>query len=156
MRIHLLAVGTRMPRWVTEGFEEYSKRMPRECQLVLKEIEAAKRGKGAGPQQFMQDEAKRITAAIPKGALVVALDVKGKSWSTEILADKLTEWMQSGQDIALLIGGPDGLDPSCLQLATQRWSLSDLTLPHPLVRVLLAEQLYRAWTLTQGHPYHRA
>jgi len=156
MRIHLLAVGTRMPRWVTEGYEEYSKRMPRECQLVLKEIEVAKRGKAAGPQQFMQDEAKRLAAAIPKGALVVALDVRGKAWSTEALADKLGEWMQSGQDVALLVGGPDGIDPSCMQLASERWSLSPLTLPHPLVRVLLAEQLYRAWTLTQGHPYHRA
>lgn len=156
MRIHLLAVGTRMPAWVIAGYEEYAKRMPRECQLVLREIEAAKRSKGAGPMQFMQDEAKRLVAAIPKGALVVALDVRGKAWSTETLAEKLGEWLPSGQDVALLVGGPDGIDPTVMALASERWSLSPLTLPHPLVRVILAEQLYRAWTLTQGHPYHRA
>jgi 23S rRNA (pseudouridine1915-N3)-methyltransferase len=145
-----------MPKWVTEGYQEYAKRLPRECSLVLKEIDPAKRNKSAKPQQMMEEEAKRIQAAIPKGAHVVALDVLGKSWSTETLSENMKDWLQGGQDIALLIGGPDGLSPSCLQLARQRWSLSALTMPHPLVRVLLAEQLYRGWTLIQGHPYHRA
>lgn len=156
MRIHLLAVGTRMPKWVQAGYEEYAKRLPRECQLVLKEIEPAKRGKTSSVDQMRQAEAKKILSAIPKGAKVVALDVTGKHFSTEELADQVSEWMGSGQDIALIIGGPDGLDQEVLQLSSQRLSLSKLTFPHPVVRVILAEQIYRAWSVTQNHPYHRA
>lgn len=97
-----------------------------------------------------------MLAAIPKGARVVALDVKGKPWSTEGLSSNMEEWMQDGRDVALLVGGPDGLDPRCLQQAQQRWSLSPLTFPHPLVRVIIAEQLYRAHSIIKNHPYHRA
>ena len=156
MRIHLIAVGTRMPQWVQYGYEEYAKRLPKECQLVLKEIEPAKRSKTTTVAKLKSDEKKRILAALPKEALVVALDVKGKNVSTEQLAEKMSEWMFAGRDIALLVGGPDGLDEECLRLAQWKWSLSALTFPHPIVRVILAEQLYRAWSVTQNHPYHRA
>lgn len=145
-----------MPQWVQAGYEEYAKRLPKECQLILKEIEPAKRGKSASVSKLKADEKKRIVAAIPKNAFVVALDVKGKNISTESLAQKLTEWMQYGHDVVLLVGGPDGLDEECLALANWKWSLSALTLPHPIVRVVLAEQIYRAWSVTQNHPYHRA
>lgn len=156
MHIFLIAVGTRMPQWVQNGYEEYAKRLPRECQLVLREIEPAKRSKATSILQMREAEAKRILNAIPKGAIVVALDVAAKELSTEELAGKLEQWMSSGQDIAMLVGGPDGLDDSVLQLAAQRLSLSKLTFPHPIVRVIVAEQIYRAWSVTQNHPYHRA
>lgn len=155
MKIHLLAVGTKMPGWVTTGFEEYRKRMPRECSIELKEIAPAHRGKSGKPEKYKTDEAKQIAAAIPKGAHLVALDERGKSWTTKQLAGQLENWMQLGQDVVLVVGGPDGLDASLMQQAQQSWSLSPLTLPHPMVRILLAEQLYRAWTILQGHPYHR-
>jgi len=147
MRIHLIAVGTRMPSWVEQGYREFSKRLPHECSLRSKS-QAAERARDA--------EGQAMLAAIPTDCLVVALDVQGKAWSTEELAAKLQDWMASGRDLALLIGGPDGLSPACLERADQRWSLSSLTFPHALVRVLVAEQLYRAWTVTTGHPYHRA
>ena len=156
MRIHLIAVGTRMPQWVQSGFEEYAKRLPRECQLVLREIEPAKRGKTSSVANLKTEEKKRILSALPKDAFIAALDVKGKNISTEQLSEKLSEWMFSGRDVVLLIGGPDGLHEECLQLADWKWSLSALTFPHPIVRVILAEQIYRAWSITQNHPYHRA
>ena len=156
MKIHLVAVGTKMPDWVTQGFLEYSKRLPRECQLQLVEITPAKRGKTSQPEQWMKDEAQRILAAIPDSHFVIALEVTGKRWTTEQLADNMQQWLYDGRDVSLLVGGPDGLDPSCLQRADKTWSLSDLTLPHPLVRIVLAEQLYRGWTILQNHPYHRA
>jgi 23S rRNA (pseudouridine1915-N3)-methyltransferase len=155
VKIHLLAVGTRMPGWVTNGFEEYAKRMPRECSVELKEIAPAHRSKSGNPEKYKADEAQRILAAVPKGAHPVALDERGKPWTTKELSQQLGNWMQLGQDVALIVGGPDGLDPSVMQQAQQTWSLSPLTLPHPMVRILLAEQLYRAWTILQGHPYHR-
>lgn len=145
-----------MPAWVEQGYEEYAQRMPVEAQLMLKEISPGKRGKNADISRIMQDEGQRIQAAIPKNNHIVALDVKGKAWSTEQLAERLGQWMQSGQDVALLVGGPDGLSPQCRQQADEYWSLSPLTFPHPLVRVILAEQLYRAWSLLRNHPYHRA
>ena len=141
MKIHLLAVGTKMPGWVTTGFEEYRKRMPRECSIELKEIAPAHRGKSGKPEKYKTDEAKQIAAAIPKGAHLVALDERGKSWTTKQLAGQLENWMQLGQDVVLVVGGPDGLDASLMQQAQQSWSLSPLTLPHPMVRILLAEQL---------------
>ncbi len=155
MQIQLIAVGTRMPGWVDEGFKEYAKRLPRECSLRLVEIPLGRRPKSGDVSRAMAEEGERMLAAIPKGALVVALEVDGRSWSTEDLAGQLDGWLGSGQDVALLVGGPDGLAPACQERAQQRWSLSALTLPHPLVRVLLAEQLYRAWTVYKGHPYHR-
>ncbi len=156
MRIHLIAVGQRMPAWVQQGFSDYSKRMPRECQLVLKEIEPAKRVKSTSTERIKQDEAKRLLAAIPKGSLVVALDERGSGWSTAELSSRLDDWLARGGDVALLVGGADGLDAQVLSRADLKWSLSNLVLPHPLVRIVIAEQIYRAWSLLQGHPYHRA
>jgi len=155
MRINLLAVGQKMPTWVELGYKEYAHRMPAEAKLELKEIAPGKRGKNADINRIVQDEGQRIQAAIPKNNRIVVLDVKGKSWSTEQLADRLGDWMQSGQDISLLVGGPEGLSEECRSMADEKWSLSALTFPHPLVRVILAEQLYRAWSVLRNHPYHR-
>jgi len=155
MKLNLLAVGTKMSSWVTDGYQEYAKRMPRECSLHLHEITPAKRGKSGSPAQWMREEGDRILAAIPNNHHVVALDVKGKPWSTEQLAEQLKNWQADGRDVSLIVGGPDGLTDECLQRANQRWSLSALTLPHPLVRIVMSEQLYRAWTVLQNHPYHR-
>jgi len=156
MRIHLICVGRRMPAWVEAGYREYARRLPPECGLHLIEVEPLHRGKTAGPDQARTQEAERILKLIPKGAAVVALDGRGQGWSTQDLALQLEGWLGGGRDLALLVGGPDGLAPACLTRADQHWSLSRLTFPHPLVRVILAEQLYRAWTLYKGHPYHRA
>lgn len=145
-----------MPDWVTKGFEEYQHRLPAKCSLHLKEIQAEKRTKNSNVNAIKEKEADKIKAVIPSNCRVVALDVKGQSWSTEKLATRLQDWMMGGQDIALLVGGPDGLTHELLQLAQEKWSLSSLTFPHPLVRVILAEQLYRAYTITENHPYHRA
>jgi 23S rRNA (pseudouridine1915-N3)-methyltransferase len=155
MQIHLIAVGQKMPRWVAEGYGEYAKRLPPECSLKLHEIPAGKRGKGADIARLTRIEGEKMQTAIPKGARVVALEVKGKPWSTEQLAERLDLWLGEGRDIALLVGGPEGIEPAISAQADEKWSLSPLTLPHPLVRVLLAEQLYRAWSITKGHPYHR-
>ena len=155
MRISIIAVGTKMPAWVNKGIEEYAVRMPRELQLVWREIPLARRGKDANVQQLCAREGELIVKAIPAGDRVIALDVAGKRIATRRLAEQLEAWQMSGDNYSLLIGGPDGLSPVCLARADQRWSLSDLTLPHPLVRILLAEQLYRAWTITVNHPYHR-
>ena len=155
MRVRLIAVGRRMPGWVESGYAEYAKRLPSECALSLVEIDPGQRAKGTAAERARSDEGRRMLKAIPKGALVVALDVTGESWSTETLARQLESWLAGGRDLALLVGGPDGLADACLARAEQRWSLSRLTFPHPLVRVIVAEQLYRAWTLVQGHPYHR-
>ena len=156
MQINLIAVGTRMPAWVDAGYNEYARRMPRECGLELIQIPLGQRTKAQAVERDMNEEEKRMLAATTKDQHVVALDIKGRSWSTEDLADQLRNWMQNGCDVSLLVGGPDGLATECLARARQHWSLSPLTLPHPLVRVLLAEQLYRAWTLLSGHPYHRS
>lgn len=145
-----------MPRWVSEGYEEYARRMPAECGLKLVEINPGHRGKNADIQRTLRDEGERMLKAIPKGCQVIALDVQGSSWSTEKLSKKLGAWMGDGRDLALLVGGPEGLAPDCLARAEGRWSLSPLTMPHPLVRVVVAEQIYRAWSLLRNHPYHRA
>ena len=155
MRIHLIAVGQKMPAWVSQGFQEYSKRLPASCALKLVEISPGHRGKSADIQRAIKSEGDKMLAAIPRGARVIALDERGKSWTTLQLAGQMRAWMGDGRDVALLVGGPDGLSPECKARADQMWSLSALTLPHPLVRVVLAEQLYRGWSVTQGHPYHR-
>ena len=155
VKMHLLAVGTRMPGWVATAFEEYARRMPRECSIELREIPPAHRGKNGNADRYKADEAQRILSVLPRGAHLVVLDERGKSWTTKQLSRQLDDWMHSGHDLALVVGGPDGLDPSLMQQAQQKWSISPLTLPHPMVRVLLAEQLYRAMTILQGHPYHR-
>ena len=155
MRLYLIAVGTRMPAWVTQGYEEFARRLPADCALELMEIPAGKRGKNADIARITRDEGERMLAAIPKGAQVIALEVTGKAWSTEQLARELDAWRHDGRDVALLVGGPEGLAPECVVRAEQRWSLSNLTLPHPLVRIVVAEQLYRAWSILHNHPYHR-
>lgn len=155
MKIRLLAVGTKMPAWVTTGFNEYNKRMPREMSVEIVELPIGPRGKGADLKRAIKKEGDAMLAAIPSGDWVVALEVTGKTWSTEQLATQMEGWQLQGRNLSLLIGGPDGLDPRCTALADQKWSLSALTLPHPMVRILLSEQLYRAWSLIQGHPYHK-
>ena len=157
MRIHLIAVGSRMPVWVQSGYQEYAKRLSQsaECRLQLIEIEAGKRGKNADINRILQDEGTRMLAAIPANSYVIALDVQGQAWNTAQVAQQLKKWQFLGRDISLLVGGPEGLAPDCLAKAEQKWSLSPLTFPHPLVRVIVAEQLYRGWSLLRGHPYHR-
>jgi len=145
-----------MPAWVNDGYREYARRMPRECRLELCEIPLGQRSKSQPVERAVQDEGQRMLASVTQRQRVIALDVRGRSWSTGQLAARLGEWLQDGRDVSLLVGGPDGLSDACLQRAESSWSLSALTLPHPLVRVLLAEQLYRAWSLANGHPYHRA
>lgn len=144
-----------MPRWVEEGYAEYAKRLPPECALTLTEIDPVRRAKSTPVAQAKEEEGRRILKAIPKSAAVIALDEHGKAWSTEELARQLGEWMADGRDRALLVGGADGLSADCMARCERRWALSPLTFPHPLVRVIVAEQIYRAWTLMQGHPYHR-
>lgn len=159
MLIRILAVGSKMPAWVKDGCHDYQKRLPRELSIEWVELPLGERqAKKNRPQDIARaiaQENKSMMAAIDDRDYVIALDVKGKSWSTEVLAEQMASWQMEGYRIALLIGGPDGLSSECLQRAQQRWSLSELTLPHPLVRVLLIEQLYRAWTILKGHPYHK-
>jgi len=155
MKIRLLAIGTRMPSWVDAGFQEYQKRLPPQCGLELVALRPGLRRGGNDPQKAIVAEGAALLAALRDGERVIALDRRGKQWSTEILAQHLAQWLQGGRNIALLIGGPDGLAEPVRKRATQLWSLSDLTLPHGLVRVLVAEQLYRAWSMLQGGPYHR-
>lgn len=155
MKIKLIAVGQKMPSWVETGFCTYSQRLPRDCSLELIEIPAAKRTRNQLADKWMEKEGEAILKTIHHSDWVVALDVKGKSWSTPQLAQQVTNWQSLGCNVSLLVGGPDGLSPECLSRANQRWSLSDLTLPHPMVRVILAETIYRAWSVTVNHPYHR-
>ncbi|AFJ01764.1 LSU m3Psi1915 methyltransferase RlmH / ybeA [Methylophaga frappieri] len=145
-----------MPQWVTDGYQEYARRLPRDCSLQLTEIVPAKRGKTGHAEQWKQDEGKRLLSALSEQDHVVALAVEGKPWSTPALAAELAAWQQRGQDVSFLVGGPDGLSAECMARANQLWSLSALTMPHPLVRVIMAEQIYRAWSLLNNHPYHRA
>lgn len=154
MRLRLVAVGTRMPDWVNAGFTAYAGRMPRECRLELREVALGRRGKGTDPARAVAAEGARLLAA-SEDCTRICLDVRGSAVDTGGVARKLADWRRDGRDIALLVGGPDGLAPACLEAARWRWSLSPLTLPHGLVRVLVAEQLYRAWTVLSGHPYHR-
>jgi len=144
-----------MPKWVELGFQEYSKRMPREWKFSCHELSLAKRSKTTNVDSLKEKEAEQMLSCLPQSNHVVALDVLGKSLSTESLAEKLNQWQMLGKDVSILIGGPDGLHQSCLERANESVSLSKLTLPHPLVRIMIAEQLYRAWTITQNHPYHK-
>lgn len=155
MKFKLLAVGTRMPAWVDQGVSEYRKRLPRDFSLEITEIAAGARGKNADIARAVASEGERMRERLKGNEHVVALEVGGNSWSTEQLAGQAADWRLAGRDVALLVGGPDGIEPGLSASADQHWSLSPLTLPHPLVRLLLAEQIYRAWTLLVGHPYHR-
>lgn len=156
MRARLISVGERMPGWVAEGFAEYAKRLSRELPLELVELRLGERGKGRDLARALDDEGAAMLAAIPRGSHVIALDGRGKTWSSEELAAQLGQWRMAGRDLAFLVGGPDGLAAPALARADQRFSLGALTLPHMLVRLVLAEQLYRAVSLLSNHPYHRA
>ncbi len=144
-----------MPEWVQHGYKEYIKRIGAGLQIELMEISPEKRGKSADVQRIMQKEAERMRQSIPRGNFVIALDKEGKSWSTENLADKIANWQQDGTNVSLLIGGPEGMTPELLQQADARISLSAMTFPHPIVRIILAEQLYRAYSILSHHPYHK-
>lgn len=156
MRIRLLTVSKRQPGWVGEGTHEYTRRLPREWAFELVEVKPMARMAGVTVERIMATEAERLRAAVPKGAFVIALDEGGEGWSTAALAARLGGWQQQGRDLAFVVGGADGLDPTLRRDADLRWSLSAATLPHGLVRIVLVEQLYRAASLLGGHPYHRA
>ena len=153
MRTLLIAVGDRLPAWVQEGYAEYAKRLSRELPLQLVEISTKSRSRDVA--RAIADEGNAILASIPKSAHVVALDGRGQPWSSEDVAIQLARWRMLGQDLAFVIGGPDGLAPAVFARAQQRWSLGPATLPHPLVRIVVAEQLYRAVSQLGNHPYHR-
>ncbi len=155
MKLLILAVGNKMPSWITEGFNEYAKRMPREARIELVEIKPETRSSGKTTAQIMEAEAQRIRAALPASALCIALDERGATPTTKQLAQQMQDWMRQGRDVAFVIGGADGLHESVKHQAQQLMALSALTLPHGMVRVLLAEQLYRAHSLMHNHPYHR-
>ncbi len=156
MQLIIAAVGHKMPAWITAGFDEYAKRMPAECRIVLKEIKPVDRSSSKTAETVMALERSRIEAVFPKGGRVVALDEHGRDLTTIQLSQHLTQWQQQGGDVTFVIGGADGLDAALKKSADMLIRVSSLTLPHGMVRVLLAEQLYRAWSITQNHPYHRA
>ena len=155
MQINLISVGNRMPSWVKQGYDEYAKRMPRGCELILKEVAPGKRGQKSDVARIVKDEGERMIAAIPGKCHVVTLDIPGKILTTVELSQVMKRWLESGQNIALMVGGPEGLSDSVTKLANDSWSLSKLTFPHPLVRVIVAEQLNRGWSVINNHPYHR-
>lgn len=154
MKLVIVAVGQRMPAWAETAYEDYAKRFPPELRLELRAVKTEPRGSKT-TETLLAAERTRIEAAIPKGARRLVLDERGTRHTTVQLAERLKAWMPEGRDVALLIGGPDGLDPALKASADETLRLSDLTLPHAMVRVLLAEQLYRAWSVMVGHPYHR-
>ena len=155
MRLVLAAVGQRPPAWADTAYDDFAKRFPPELRLELKAVKAEPRTAGKTAAQLMAAEALRLEAACPKGARRVVLDERGSRLTTVQLAERLRFWLGDGRDVVLLVGGPDGLDPALKATGDETLRLSDLTLPHAFVRVLLAEALYRAWSLTTGHPYHR-
>ena len=155
MRITIIAVGKRMPDWVNHGYQEYIKRLPPNIELDLKEITPAIRGKNTNIKKSIAEESIKIRNAIPTDNKIISLDEHGKPITSTQVSSKLGQWMDDHQDIALIIGGADGLDKKLLQSADETWSLSKLTLPHAMVRIIVAEQVYRAWTILQNHPYHR-
>jgi 23S rRNA (pseudouridine1915-N3)-methyltransferase len=155
MKAKLIAVGERAPSWVAQGFAEYQKRLSHWLPLELIEIEPGVRGKGRDAARATTDEGARVLSATPRNAHVVALDVPGRAWTSEQLAQRLEHWRGLGRDLSLLIGGPEGHAPEVVSRADEAWSLGPLTLPHMLVRLLVAEQLYRAAAMLANHPYHR-
>jgi len=155
MILTVIAVGTKMPDWVQTGIAEYSKRLPKDFQLKFVEIQVGHRGKNTSIKTAIEKEGKLMMEAINPKDFVVALEINAKNWSTEQLAQNIRTWRDDGYNITLLVGGPDGLAKPCIERANRSWSISNLTLPHPLVRVLLAEQIYRAWSVLNNHPYHK-
>lgn len=154
MKLVIVAVGQRMPDWAQTAYDDYAKRFPPDCRVEVKTVKTEPRG-SKSLDTLLTAERARIESAIPKGARVVALDERGTALTTVALARHLREWQMGGDDVALVIGGPDGLDPAFKAAAHLRIRLSDMTLPHALARVLLIEQLYRAWSVNANHPYHR-
>lgn len=156
MKLIVAAVGNRPPGWVQQGWDDYRRRMPSDCPLILHSVRPEPRKSGKTALQMLRAEATRLRAIVPHGALTIALDEHGRDINTSDLSHTLSVWRQDGRAVVFFIGGPDGLDADLKQTASARWKLSSLTLPHPLVRIVLAEQLYRAWSLLANHPYHRA
>lgn len=155
MKIRILTVGTKMPSWVEDGYQDYAKRLTSALNVELVELPLVKRGKNADIRQAMAAEADTIQKQLRSREKFIVLDVLGKAVSTKLLSQKLADWQMIGEDVALIIGGPDGLDPSLKQRADENWSLSHMTLPHPIVRLVLIEQLYRGLMINSNHPYHR-
>ena len=155
MQLIISAVGHKMPSWIETGFQEYAKRMPAECKVILKEIKPVERSGSKTAETVMALERAKIEAVIPKNAMIIALDERGKDLTSVGLAQELEQWQQNGRDVVFVIGGADGLDAQFKAKADALMRISSLTLPHGMVRVLLAEQLYRAYSITQNHPYHR-
>lgn len=151
----IIAIGKNMPSWVTEGYKEYAKRMPSDYQLELIEIPTEKRLKNADIAKIMMIEETKIKLSIPNGSYVIALDRIGKTLDTKTLAKRLQTWHDNQQNVCFIIGGPEGLSSSFISDCDEIWSLSAMTFPHPIVRIVLAEQIYRAWSITVNHPYHR-
>jgi 23S rRNA (pseudouridine1915-N3)-methyltransferase len=156
VHVQLLSIGQKMPSWTDTACEDFIRRMPPELKPELKLLPLVKRGKNADISRIVRDEGRQLLNAVPDQSLLVALDVKGRRLDTDALAKLLDGWMQGGRDVAIVIGGPDGLSREVLERADMRLSLSDLTFPHALVRVIMLEQLYRAWSILANHPYHRA
>jgi 23S rRNA (pseudouridine1915-N3)-methyltransferase len=155
MKFRLIAVGTKMPAWIQTGFLDYLKRLPAKIQFQLIEIPAELRTKSANSEVLRQKESHKILKVLSKDSLKIALVIKGKSWETETLSTQIQQWIDADQDVDLIIGGPDGLSDECISACQIHWSLSALTLPHPVVRIIVIEQIYRAISILQNHPYHR-
>ncbi|HLD16524.1 MAG TPA: 23S rRNA (pseudouridine(1915)-N(3))-methyltransferase RlmH [Coxiellaceae bacterium] len=155
MHINIITIGQRMPEWINQGYEEYASRFSHPWKVQLMELPLEKRTKQSTSHQWKEKEAEQLLAKVPEGHALIALDERGKSWDTRGLADQCERWRQGYGGLSFVIGGPDGLSPTLLKQAQAIWSLSPLTFPHPLVRVIVIEQIYRVWSLGQGHPYHR-
>lgn len=155
MRIHIISIGNKMPQWINEGFKTYSTRLSQEVRLELTEIPVAKRHKNQNTQQSIASEAKALSPHLRQTEYTVCLDSRGRQLSTEDFADTLTQWQQHYPNVKIIIGGPDGLSDDIVKQADLLLSLSKMTLPHPLVRIIIAEQIYRAWSFSKGHPYHK-
>ena len=155
MQIDLLAVGKKMPAWIETGFKEYTKRLPKNINFKLVEINPSIRGKNNSAENYKLKEEENINSSLAPNSLIIALDERGKTISSQLLAKKLQRWNDESQHISLIIGGADGLSNNIKNKANELWSLSEMTLPHGMVRVMVAEQIYRAWSITQNHPYHR-
>jgi 23S rRNA (pseudouridine1915-N3)-methyltransferase len=156
VRIEVIAIGQKMPDWVEAASSDFIRRMPPEISISLNTLPLIRRGKNPDIKRIIRDESRKLLEAAPVDALLIALDVKGKRMSSELLAAMMRDWLDTGRDIAFIIGGPDGLSEELLQKAGRKISLSDMTFPHALVRVMLLEQLYRSWSILSNHPYHRA
>lgn len=155
MKLRVHSIAGRMPGWVEQACDDYGRRLPRELKPDWRTLGLGKRPQSTSPDELRRRDTDRLAAAIPDGDMRVVLDVNGASWSTDRLAEQVSLWQHSGRDISVIIGGPEGLTPTFVSSTSQAWSLSPLTLPHPLVRVVLIEQIYRAWSILQGHPYHK-